>query len=517
MKKHKQKHLGAICYLVAYMAFNLMFLITFPTVHSDESWLGGLSRNMLASGSLSCTEPFFTAKPRFPHALKSLFHLLQQGAIKLMGYTPFALRFLSLLAAVGCLFVFYRCALRLFERKSLAVAAMILMSVDIQFIYAGHFARSEIFLLLLLCLCLYALAAQQITTKTVLACALATGVGVFFHPNAFFLACGCGSAILAYTVWERKTLRHLILYCVATGAIAALAVGISYGMDSKFLPHYFRYGAQEFDVMASPGQKITDIFGFFGRLWQQESGTYYLPNIRVQLVIGAFCMLLCTVFVAAMHREEPRMSRFCWGLLCAEMGLLGGIAIVGRLNQTSIVFLLPVAVLLCGFGTQLFSQRYAAQLLTVLLCVSAIGSIWQIVPVIQGPSYSDYLQQLAAVVPRNAKTVANLNTGFYFDNDALLDYRNLPYAAENGGLADFLRKSDVEYILYSDELDYLYENRPYYNVIYGNPMFVEQLREFCVQNCVEVASFTNAVYGKRINVLQNNDAYGHITVYRVKE
>ncbi|MEG0020453.1 MAG: 4-amino-4-deoxy-L-arabinose transferase, partial [Oscillospiraceae bacterium] len=53
-----------LAYLLVYFCVGLIFLVDFPFVHSDEAWLGGLSREMLARGSLSVTEPFFDLKVR---------------------------------------------------------------------------------------------------------------------------------------------------------------------------------------------------------------------------------------------------------------------------------------------------------------------------------------------------------------------------------------------------------------------------------------------------------------------
>lgn len=45
--------------IVFYFSINLYFLTDFPFVHSDESWLSGLSRNILEKGSFGVTEAFF--------------------------------------------------------------------------------------------------------------------------------------------------------------------------------------------------------------------------------------------------------------------------------------------------------------------------------------------------------------------------------------------------------------------------------------------------------------------------
>ena len=513
----KQKNWLCAVYIVFYGALQLLFLTRFPLVHSDESWLGGLARNMMATGSIGCTEPFFDAKPRYPHAIKTLFHLLQQGAIRVFGYNPFALRLLSVIAACACLAVFYFCVLRLFQKRKTAFLLMILLSADIQFLYAAHFARSEIFILLFLCVCLWALCAPQISRNMALLCAVATGTAVFFHPNSFFLACACGCALLYRCKIERKGLRPLFWYCGVTGAFAAAAVAISFALDKDFVRHYLAYGQGEFDLLVSPGEKITGLFGFFARLWQQNSGTYYVPHIRVQMLLFLVCAVLCTVFACVMRKEQACAAQSIFMLLCVQTGLLAGIALVGRLNQTSIVFLLPSSVLLLGMAAKILAEEKELWLVTLCIGAFAVLSTVQIIPFLQMPTYEQYTMQLASAVPASAKTIANLNTGFYFENDALLDYRNLPFALKTGTLDDYVHKNKVQYIVYSDELDYIYEHRPYYNVIYGNALFVKELRQFCAEKCEPVGSFQNIVYGTRINALSGNSDYGKVTIYKVKE
>lgn len=513
--KLRKRWLG-LWYLLPWGLLQLTYLTRFPLIHSDESWLGGLSRNMIATGSIACTEPFFDLKPRYPHAVKTLFHLLQQGAIECGGYAPLALRLLSLAAACGCLAVFYAVALRLTKKTSAAFWTMALMSADIQFLYASHFARSEAFLLLFLAVCLWALTEEHISVCTGLICAAAVGIAVFFHPNSFFLACACGAALLFRCLRERSGLRPLWAFCGVTAGFAAVAVGMSLWMDPEFFPHYLAYGQGEFDLLVSPGEKLTGLFGFFGRLWGRQSGTYYLPDIRAQLVLYPLGVLLCLIFAWSMRREEPVRTTKIGMLFCFGTGLMAGIALIGRLNQTSVVFLLPVGVLLLAEACEILSERYVV-FLACCAVAAAVISFVQILPFLSMPTYESYEAQIAEFVPADGKTIANLNTGFYFDNDALLDYRNLPYALERGSLADYVEKNGVRYILYSDELDYIYAHRPYYNVIYGNTEFVRELRQFCNKSCDHVGTFHNSSYGTRINALVGDDGYGTVTVYRVRE
>ena len=101
MEKGKKKNAfggwrtAAALYVAAFSLVSLLFLERFPYVHSDESWLAGLSRGMLEEGSIGVTEAFFDAKPRYPHAIKTLFHLMQAGMISVFGYSVRTVRLLS--------------------------------------------------------------------------------------------------------------------------------------------------------------------------------------------------------------------------------------------------------------------------------------------------------------------------------------------------------------------------------------------------------------------------------------
>ena len=83
--------------IISYISLNLIYLDKFPFVHSDEPWLSGLSKNMLENTSLSVTEPFFDLMPRYPHALKVVFHLIQIPFIYFFGYNIFSVRLISLI------------------------------------------------------------------------------------------------------------------------------------------------------------------------------------------------------------------------------------------------------------------------------------------------------------------------------------------------------------------------------------------------------------------------------------
>ena len=79
---------------------------------------------------------------------------------------------------------------------------------------------------------------------------------------------------------------------------------------------------------------------------------------------------------------------------------------------------------------------------------------------------------------------------------------------------EYLERNEIEYIVFHEELDYLWEHRPYYNVIYGNVMFVQELKNYCEDYCEEVGSFQNSRYGIRVARILDQEDYAKVTVYR---
>ncbi|MCC8024494.1 MAG: glycosyltransferase family 39 protein [Clostridium sp.] len=570
MKQRRRLKLPAglpvFAYLLLYGLLSASFLTRFPFVHSDEAWLAGLSRDMEAAKNLGITESFFDLKPRIPHALKLIFHVLQIGYIRIFGYNIQSLRLLSLTAGLICLFLLCRIGKEL-GGKWAGAALMVLTSLDTQFIYASHFARQEILLSISLLSCLLILIKCQGRPSSSQAAGLAliTGLSTGIHPNSFLCAslCGCvmagpAACSLAGRIrslrpgggprptdsplsctgqrgdrrfWSRvpagnplrlpKAITPLALYIFLTGALASLFVGISFHFDPGFFPGYFRYGEQEFELSSRASHRISQFLYYLQSIFRQESGTYYLPDLRLELILMAICALLLAlswlVLKTSAEKEAGVWRRRTQVLLLAAAGLGAGMVVIGRYNQTSILFFL-----LLGWAgaVQLFllfesaGRKTAAWAALAFLLVSGYT---QIVPWLRLPDYSFYLGQLELLVPSGARVIANLNTEFYFDQGVLRDYRNLPYLKEPGALENYIQENKIQYILLSDELDYIYENRPYYNVIYGNASFIKDLKAYCLSSCTVAGSFENPLYGPRIISLVNDPQHGAVTVYKVED
>lgn len=522
-RPHEKKYIQpviVILYLLIYGILSFRFLELFPFIHSDESWLAGLTLHMAESRDFSVTEPFFNARVRYPHAIKILFHALQILFLKLFGYSPETFRLLSLLAGLFVLFFFYKTAEQLFRNFFFSLGLMVLFSLDIQFIYASHFARQEILVLLALVLCLYIFLSNSASCSIAKSIALGciTGLSVGLHPNSFLIACTMGFCYLAvYLHNHQNILRPALTYVGITGGIASLFIAISYCFDSRFLTHYFTNGSIEFDINAAPGKRLSALFDFFRRLFSGNGGTYYVADIRLQLLLFAGAVLFLFFFYLTMKKEE---TEFCSNLLCLLFSCLGcitGIFIIGRFSQLSIIFLFPAGWLITGYLLKLFEPAFQKAGLVLLAAALLFISVKEIRPYLHAISYDTYQKQIATYVKPDDKVLGNLNMYFYFENGALLDYRNLPYVMEaDGALEQYIEENKIEYIFYTDELTYYFEHRPYYNTLYGNIMFAEALKAYCETACELIGTFENPQYAPRILELLNNSEYGTVSVFRTR-
>lgn len=503
-----RRHGPFLLFLAVWLGGNLLFLDRFPFVHSDEPWLSGLSRAMLESGSPAATEPFFDLKPRHPHAIKSLFHLLQMPFLLLFGHQVFAFRLLSLLAGGACLALFRAAAHRATGSGTLGLLAAALLGCDIQFVYAAHFARQEILILLVMLGCYLLLTARPGSPdRAPLYAAILTGLAIGVHPNAFVVACLCGALLLLRVPGEgRLAVRALAVYAGVTGVFAALFVGASLAMDRDFFVHYPASGVA-FLVHSSLAAKIRETVPYLQRLFYRVSGTYYTPDIRLQLLLFPAVICAAAVFV-------PRRGMRFAQPLAAVAGIWAGMALVGRFSQPYVVFFFPFCWLL--FTTLLGKLGAGAARAGMVCAVLAVGGLCaaQAYPItVQSHQYSRYLAAIADVVPPGAKTLANLNAGYHFSGNALRDWRNVPYCKSSGlSLAEYIRQNEVEYIIVPDELQLIYDLRPAWNGVYGPITFLPELNALLAR-CVLRRAFIDNQYGIRVTRFQNTDRDFTVRMY----
>lgn len=525
--------IATILFLVAYFLMNLLFLTQYPFVHSDESWLSGLTRNILESKDLGVTETFYDVKPRYPHAIKTVFHLLQMPFLMIFGYHVFSFRLLSLLTSTVVLGLFQRLLIQLSpidreENRRIIIASflgMAMMASSIQFIYAAHFARQEIILLL----ALVAIASLLYREKPIPA-AIITGLSIGLHPNSFMLGMMGLLMLLPGKTFHVRPLtkwKPLLQYTGITASIGGIFLAISLSFDPNFFSHYLAYGQSEFDIAAPITSKLGEFPYFLQKIWFQVSGTYHVPNIRIELILFGVAFLVSLWLVLQKKKTLPTEQRR--PLLFVLQGLLGifaGMVIIGRYNQTSIVFFFPLffalLYLLLLFFWQEKNQKKTPGLwlsMAAIIIVLLLSTISNISPWLSTQySYDRYLNEISKAIPSHAKVLANLNSEYYFENDCLRDYRNLSYLKENNlSLSEYLEENQIQYIVISDELDLIYQKRPIWNMIYGNLRYMDELQDYLQESCTLVHEFQDNVYGIRIVQYMESDLDFTVYVFKIDD
>lgn len=504
--------------LIIYFIINLMFLDKFPFVHSDEPWLSGLSRNILEKKSFSVTETFFDLYERHPHAIKALFHLIQIFFLKIFGYNIFTFRLISLIFGTLTLFFFYKLCYIFLKSEKFALFSTFLLSIDVQFIYASHFARQEIVLLFTLILSLYSFYKNKKVNnycRDIIIGAL-IGISIGIHPNSFIISIPLGFLYL-YHIFITKKLktRNLTIYVAIVSLFALFFVFLSFKFDPSFLNNYSNYGNQ-FGVLNPITSKIKQIKNFYLKLYYGISGTYYTPKIKFQFYL--FATILFAAFTKLLFTKNKIRKENIISIVLIILAINIGIIIIGRFNATSIIFLFPPFYMLTAYIYMLKDFRkwkalYGAIIAVTLLATTAIN----ISPYLS-TNYNHYLSEIGKAVKKDNTVLANLNSEYYFENGKLYDYRNLTFLdAHNISFSEYIYSHDIEYIVYSDEMDFIYNNRPVWNGVYGNLYFYyDEMQSFLNTKCDLVHEFKDNVYGIRIARYINKKNWW-IRIYKVKE
>ena len=127
-----------------YFFVQLIGLERFPFVHSDETWLSGLSRYILKTGQAGETEPYFNLFERHPHALRFLFQGIQMLTIKIFGYSIASVRGVSLLFGAAALLPLYLLVRRMTGEKLTAGTAVFLLAFQIDVDAHESFCNKDI-------------------------------------------------------------------------------------------------------------------------------------------------------------------------------------------------------------------------------------------------------------------------------------------------------------------------------------------------------------------------------------
>lgn len=508
----KQKYMYILFFL--YIILSVSALTTFPFVHSDESWLSGLSRNMLEKKDFSVTETFFDLKIRNPHAIKILFHSIQMLFIKILGYDIFTFRFISFIFGIASLFLIYRISLLIFHSKTLAFFTAALLAVDVQFVYASHFARQEIIILFILCFGFWFILSRKYINclRDDILLGIIIGLSIGIHPNSFIIALPFGLIYLVGILTKQKySMKNLATFIFTTAIFALFFVFLSFCFDPNFIHNYSSYG-NEFDVFNPLTSKIAQVKDFYLKLYYGVSGTYYTPNIKFQFFL--FSIIFFTSLIKLYYEKDKEMKVSIAGISLSIIALNAGIIFVGRYNQTSVIFLFPFFYLLIIYVAKSFKHHYQLMTIGALLVVLILSTWFNYLPY-SNSSYDDYLKNISKAVSPHDNVLANLNTDYYFENGKLHDFRNLTYLKDRGmSFEDYIKTNDIKYIIYPEEMDFIYESAPKWDVIYGVPNYHDDMKSFIKDHCQEVYEFTDSLYGIRI-VRYINTKPWLIRIYRV--
>lgn len=523
--KNKFNQTKAWHLILLFFIINLFFLTNFPFIHSDEAWLSGLSRQIMQTGNLASTEAFFDLLPRNPHAVKIFFHLLQIIFIKIFDYRIFTFRLISLLAGSFNLYFFYKISFLITKSKNLSLGALIILAVDIHFIYSSHLARQEIILILIMLTAFYYFL-KNIDSKNTsnsnwdsnsghsiikdIILGLILGAAIGFHPNAFIIAL---PLIIIYT-WnlffsQETTFKNYLSFGGSLAFIAFIFIYLSFQFDPNFINNYSSYGA-DLGVLDSFLIKLGNLKAFYQKLFYQISGTYFVPPIKFQLLF--FAAVTLTSLLKLIFKRERINLYLILSLLAVNLGYL----IIGRYNQTSIIFIFPITYLLFINLIKGLNLKMAG---TIILGIAVILSLNSGLTIFYNShyNYQDYMQQIADVVPQDARVLANLNTDYYFKNARLFDYRNLAYLEENNlSFSDYITKNKIKYIIYPEEMDFIYNSRPSWNILYGNLYpYYSEMQQFLNQKTKLIKSFSNSTYAMRI-VREIDQKNWSVKIYKVK-
>jgi len=480
-----------------WFVLNLFVLQSYPFVHTDEAWLSGLTRSMMEEKSFSATEDFFDLYPRHPHAVKIIYHLLQIPFIALFGYGIYSVRLLSLLAGACAIPLFFRLLKNINpdgNGKSLLLITA-LMAVDVQFLYGTHMARQESLLLLMEISILLILTERDLSpSRRGLIAGLITGLAAGIHPNAFIIAWPAGLYLLISIGLKKRPLKEGLLFIGGAAFPALLVVGLSYSFNPNFIADYRAYG-EPLGILEPADVKWLRLPGFYRKLFFRVGGTYHTTPLYLQTIL--FPLLLAADFFRNRN----------WLALSGFIGFNAALVIIGKYSQPSIIFILPFYYISAAGALKVEEEKKGARRqrrIPIYLSAGLLAATLTFSLIDMGDErepFSSFIEKIGIHVPSDAGLVGNLYGEYITGEEGLFyDWRNLSHLRERGiSLEDYLTDRSVEYIMLTDELDFIYRNRPVWNVLYGNlAHWYPSMLELMEKKGTLIEEFDSPGYGVRI-------------------
>lgn len=498
------KRILPVTALVAYFIANLVTIMDFPTIHSDELWLKGLTEEMMRKSSFSVTEPFYDLYPRVVHPFRWLYHSLEALFFTIFGSSATASRMLSLVAASLALIVFYRMLSRSLKGSLLPLAGTLTLALNIQFLYSARFGRQDSIILLLL-VTAYGIASGAIFkgNRVTLTLALITLLGIGVHPNSFLIGMTVASVLMVRLFMKEIRLKELITYVLVTGAGFAAYIAVGNLMNPGFLTGYLRFG-ESLGIEGSPIGRLEGFYWFWYKLYHRIGGTYDLFDIRIEIVLMIAFVILIPVLALAM-RNRKSGSLLPWS---AILGINLGLLIIGRYNQTSVVFLIPFIILvlmtLIGNISESYGRRWHAAAASIVLLVLVPSGLYGGLQSYSesrpyNVSYEAMIEEIDEIVSDDSVVLGNLNTIDAFEGQRFYDVRNLAFLEDNGmTIEDYIKERGITVILIHEELEYIRKTAPNWDFLYGSGTYMDELFVYISENTDLISEFENPVYAMRI-------------------
>lgn len=492
---NKKKYITILLFTAffIYVLVSLKYLTKFPYIHSDEPWLSGLSRTILDKGSFKTSEPFFNLLPRPIHGLKIIFVSFQILVIKIFGYNIFSVRVLSLFFSSISLIIIYR-IIKIKSKSNLySILVSIIIALNIQFIMSSHTARQESLILFGMLLSYYLIIKKNFKYKNVI---IATSVGLLIgiHANSFLVGCGIG-LIYIYKYFKKEiSINELIIFFTVLIAWASLFISISLFLNPNFLKEYLAYGST-LGVINNPINRFQGFFYYYYKLFKEIGGTYYLVNIKLEILLFLISILASILIVVKNNIRKKVIISYSFIMI---VGINLGYLIIGRYNQTAIVFTIVFTfILFFEIIKKLFKKKYIV-LILILLIGYEFTNTYNLVSSTSFQDYNILGEKIKEVIPEDSKILGNLNLDYHFNNYSLYDIRNLTFLNKNYTFSNYIIDNNIEYIILYEEMEYIYNSKPKWDILYGKLNYYEDMIFYLEKNCTLISEFENPTYGMRI-------------------
>lgn len=518
----------AIMLLFFYSLISYASIMNFPIVHSDEIWLNGIANEMFTQKSFAVTEPFFDLYPRTIHPFRWLYNGIIIFLRPLLGSSVQSIRTISLIFAILSLIFFYNILKTTLKHKALPLLCSIVLAVNIQFVYSSHQGRQEMMLVFLMLLGIYYLVSTEKKLRSLkLTFILIFAMGV--HPNSFLLGVVFTMSLFMQGIWCPSSffirIKDIIQLAFYTGIGTIFYLLIGFSLNSNLVSQYLNYGTSLGIDQALTG-RFEGFYWFFYKLYYQIGGTYDLFNIKLYLLILGLVLLFgllinlvwfnYKIFSHKLSHFNPKIQTISSSthylllitMFGAIVGLLLGILMIGRYNQTSIIFFFPILFLLIASVIDLISSKSTSKiinsmgffLLFVLTILNGI-SLWNNLQSYNEQhfytlSYNAMIETLKDTIPQDAVVLGNLNTLEAFDPHHFFDIRNLGFLETP--IENYIKERKIDYIVLHEEMDYIWRNSPRWDFLYVNLNYYSELKDYLVKNATAIKTFENPLYAMRI-------------------